>query len=338
MGKSIILLLVLTCFQSVIANAQISLKLSDVFQAGRNYNYSYRNLDSTNSNQFKSLPLGGSGKVWDYSGVSVNGRDTVEYRLAQAPFVPGASHQLVEYSGNSKYVVDYEINSSGIYNWGQYFSRPSPSDYQKKLKLIEFPLTATTSFIDTSLRRIHTDIFYSAIKSDVIGSGSLKTIDSTYTNCLLVKEITYYESGMPDSRKDTVFVFYCSGIGASVLEHKRIRHKRGWLGSQDVSYTESISLLDKKSLTKPVGLRQTSSNVSINLFPNPVQRGEKVEIEGVENSKSIIIRDSRGQVVEVYYEYTNSQFNISTSGLSSGIYSLEIQTRNATKLVKLIVN
>ncbi|MGB0166211.1 MAG: T9SS type A sorting domain-containing protein, partial [Luteibaculum sp.] len=78
---------------------------------------------------------------------------------------------------------------------------------------------------------------------------------------------------------------------------------------------------------------QEFSNAGINLFPNPVKVGDVLKFRGVKEAATAVFYDGLGKEVL----RTNEILEISTSVLSSGVYTVTLQTKSKILVGKLMV-
>ncbi|WP_070138063.1 T9SS type A sorting domain-containing protein [Crocinitomix algicola] len=81
------------------------------------------------------------------------------------------------------------------------------------------------------------------------------------------------------------------------------------------------------------------ANVSIKLFPNPIQQGNELMVEADANILNIEIWNEAGKQINVMnIDKNQNRINYATSELATGIYYIKITTENAVEVKKLMVH
>ncbi len=98
-----------------------------------------------------------------------------------------------------------------------------------------------------------------------------------------------------------------------------------WIVTSPIWYTNTSS----------VGIEENKKDFEFNFFPNPVNQSLNISMSDCDEYKISII-DITGRVVEERSFYDN-RINMNLSGITSGVYTLEIKTKASAKFKKLIV-
>ena len=89
--------------------------------------------------------------------------------------------------------------------------------------------------------------------------------------------------------------------------------------------------------SQPVGIKEISSNLGINIYPNPASTVLNLKFSNEFNQKieSIYLIDAVGRKVKII-DYSNEDIRIDISDLNSGCYNLIVESENE-KLFKKII-
>lgn len=107
--------------------------------------------------------------------------------------------------------------------------------------------------------------------------------------------------------------------------------------------TTSKTIVFKTGTSNFVGVNDVTQNTNLELFPNPVIRGNNVNIhlsQEVQKVTDITVCNSMGQIIQNHknpYEFGNGIFNISTSQMHQGMYYIKLQAGATTLTSKLMV-
>ena len=73
----------------------------------------------------------------------------------------------------------------------------------------------------------------------------------------------------------------------------------------------------------------------LNILPNPVQH--QVTVEGIDNFSRLQLLDAAGKLVNEMNTNKQYQVNINLTGMTNGIYLLQLINDRETQVIKLIV-
>ena len=82
--------------------------------------------------------------------------------------------------------------------------------------------------------------------------------------------------------------------------------------------------------------QEEESLSTLNVFPNPIRRGENLKVEGLTEFKEATLVNTQGQTVFVYHEVDSGELII-PSQLPSGLYTLYISSNNTITYHKLVI-
>jgi hypothetical protein len=85
------------------------------------------------------------------------------------------------------------------------------------------------------------------------------------------------------------------------------------------------------------GISQLEKGKESGLYPNPSNEFSTLRFNDVAISHTVILKDMTGRTVRSYKDYSNSELLIEKGNLSSGIYSVNILSKENNTLLKLII-
>lgn len=109
----------------------------------------------------------------------------------------------------------------------------------------------------------------------------------------------------------------------------------GFSSTMAYFYIDSVSVVDCSSSS--VGSEQTFIS-SIILFPNPIKEKTTLQFDNfTKDNFTLIIFDSKGQVVQRIYNITGNRVEIEKQNLTSGIYFYRLQSKEKIASGKIII-
>jgi hypothetical protein len=117
------------------------------------------------------------------------------------------------------------------------------------------------------------------------------------------------------------------------------------MGSRNAASTGAYAIIDYVKVFQSGGgggggaYQETaaSDSESFQYYPNPVRSGDVLHVNVPEGTGQISLLDLSGVQVRSIV-VTDNALEISTDGLSNGVYLLEYQTRNGREVVKIVVH
>ena len=96
----------------------------------------------------------------------------------------------------------------------------------------------------------------------------------------------------------------------------------------------------KKYTIETTGIAEGSNLNSINLYPNPSQKGDQISISGISGSCEIDIYNAQGQkVVQQLFEQDDEIKNLKIDyNLAAGLYTVSIRKNDSVIQKKLIIS
>ncbi len=93
-----------------------------------------------------------------------------------------------------------------------------------------------------------------------------------------------------------------------------------------------------KCFQTAVGVEEANSDDDIIITPNPVLKGEKIEIKSLENIKGILIYNSSGVLIKSIVDNFNKRILLETGRFQRGIYLIRIEAiNNKTETKRFII-
>jgi hypothetical protein len=90
--------------------------------------------------------------------------------------------------------------------------------------------------------------------------------------------------------------------------------------------------------TQPTGIRKNTIDNTIAVFPNPAKTNFNIDLSDLKSTASIKIINSTGQVIQQLESEPNNAFKtITTIGWSSGLYVIELSTKDGVFINKILV-
>lgn len=90
--------------------------------------------------------------------------------------------------------------------------------------------------------------------------------------------------------------------------------------------------------TQPTGIRKNTIDNTIAVFPNPAKANFNIDLSDLKSTASIKIINSTGQVIQQLESEPNNAFKtITTIGWSSGLYVIEVSTKDGVFINKILV-
>ncbi|MBX7183473.1 MAG: T9SS type A sorting domain-containing protein [Bacteroidia bacterium] len=129
----------------------------------------------------------------------------------------------------------------------------------------------------------------------------------------------------------------CSTDGA--LEHFKVYGaQHTWLGpSDDIFYTTEIwkFFMRYQHPNQSLGLLESEVNSNI-IFPNPIGKGQTIEISLPRNEGSIQIMDMNGQLIQLTTT-DSGKLKINSNELNSGMYLVSFTDRNGEVAIRKLI-
>jgi len=96
--------------------------------------------------------------------------------------------------------------------------------------------------------------------------------------------------------------------------------------------------LIKKYTVEVTGINEATNNININLYPNPVAKGNQLSITGISGTYEVEIHNIHGQSVLQQLESTDDiMFLNIADDLASGVYTINIRNDEMVVQRKFIV-
>ena len=115
--------------------------------------------------------------------------------------------------------------------------------------------------------------------------------------------------------------------------------KEVYVAVRCVSQDAFVFMVDDISVsTSPTSIENIDNDKETILYPNPVKRGERVNVESGIGMQSISVYDASGRLISTHKVQTETRiYHIQTSNLTNGVYFIRVEGESGMKNFKLIV-
>jgi hypothetical protein len=269
---------------------------------------------------------GGVNQTWNFSSLTSSSTQTDiivdATTTTNASSFPNAS--FATYTASNSFYNYFSATSSALSIEGYVYGPPSNLiiPYSDPQIVLTYPFSMGSTFIDnysgTYTSGPNTIIRTGVDTVTADGYGTLILPNGTFTNALRVLVIDNYADttslGAPYALFTmTTYNWYIPGTHYQVMSLSTLTSNGGPPLAQFGTY------LDANSIGTSVN---DLSDADVNLYPNPAS--EKLFVQSKGNIKSLKCIDFSGQTVEL----KNENNSIDISGLSNGIYFLDIIMEN----------
>ena len=290
----------------------------------------------------------GPDQVWDFSAITSTAATEAEYKLPSdlpgGDQVEGATHALD--TGNEGQYQFYSIDQSSM----EILSLTAPGqvisevNYDPARLLLSFPLSYNASYSQPFQRvtEVGPEVFnieIGTITGNVDAYGTLTTPAGTFNDVLRVRiaaESTLYTVLMGDTIGNIPFSdiqhqFFTSGIPFPLYTLQEV--EGAGQSSSNGFYSSQITLSADDQIVKLLDCK---------VYPNPSKAEVNIEVNLNESTEADIqLMGLDGRVIKSLFHghliHGRNNVRFDVSGLSPGIYLLNIRTTRGTHAERLVV-
>ncbi len=295
------------------------------------------------------MPISGTNKVWNYSSLSpdLSTVSSATYvpssTIPNNNLFPGATIGTVYGPG---YYTVLKINSTTRDYLGSAQSTPSNciafSNPQTSLKI---PFAYGNNYVDTYGYSNANEVYSGTITALADGTGTLVLPGYTLTSVLKVSQqfndIDLYTVGSTTysfTNIGTQHLFYSAASKFPLLSIYTYTSTQN-PGNMTSTF---VGAAINSSFVNGVGIEEFSLESSFNIYPNPVKDNHvSVNFTTKDNAANINLLNTLGQVVKenVYSDLNagENKINFDLKNISTGIYYLQLRTKEGEVTKKLII-
>lgn len=295
-----------------------------------------------------SVPSGGADQTWDYSALdfplSSTSTTTLLTDVASTPYAasfPSATH-YISYSGDSYAYYTYTSTAQQLV--GYYIGTEMATYSIPGNILFDCPIDYTDVQTESYAADYTTDTYTGTINGTTtfsyIGYGTLITELGTTDNIGMFKRVideirTEDRDGLI-TRYHTIYEVYFWQLPLEPFDKFTIIYRTTYENDVFVSSSASASLMTNSVITSATGKLEP---IEATLYPQPASENVYILSTGIEGKCTYAIYKMDGGLVkrEEITEVSMGEFNISLSGISSGLYMIEISNENKIIKQKLVV-
>jgi hypothetical protein len=285
------------------------------------------------------LGPGGAGVNWDFTGLTVDTTDTVQFMACSAtPACDSFSGSTLVYFSDSTYLYGTTssagFTASGAYTMGDYLHFSNPKDF------ISLPVTYNTIHKDTAEAVIASVGLTVTITDSAYcdGYGALKLPGHTYPNTLRVHttETTSMSFGAPIVSQSTTetYSWYMANFHHPILT---ITYDTAGTGTP---YVSEVKYYRPANTTAVKAVQNTIS--SLQVYPSPAGNIVHIKFDVAENmAAGVVITDITGRMVgaitadKLHNGINDISYDV--SGLAGGMYIVKLQNGAGTASQKFTV-